>query len=161
MVWFGSLGVVLVYGVASQKYNLKPVSTLSARAEWVWQKVTGADPTQTASKVGRIVTTFVDLSGEVIDIPGDRWRSGGGLTVWGDSLLVLDRDGAIYRLTDNNTLEVTDIKVPGNGAADYIRVAAQPEYASLTHRLNTVKYNDIQHVETDKLHGLVLSYSFF
>lgn len=160
------LGVALLAaslgaGIVLERHRVEPLFKLTTRAEMGWIKLWGGDPMQTASRVGMVETAFFDLSGQIVELPGDRWRTGGGLTVWGDDLVHVNHDGTVSRLSKEMVLAPLDIDVPPNGADDYREVARRPEYSELTHELYGLRYNDIQYVNSASLQGLVLSYSFF
>jgi len=103
----------------------------------------------------RIITNFVNLSIEAIEIPGD--RTGGGMTTYRDMVLLLTGGGEIYRIENNNATRL-EIEVPNYGRDEYVR-ASKEDYPDVPFSQNWFRYNDILYFEEEHAGSLLISYT--
>ena len=63
-------------------------------------------------------------------MPDNDFMNGGGLTLWGDDVLVMHKSGRIHYLDEAaERLVVSAVLVPDNGHADYEALEETGEYA--------------------------------
>jgi cytochrome c2 len=86
---------------------------------------------------------------------------GGGLTSFGDDVLLLAYDGTVYAARSAGTLRATRISAPDNGRGAYAALASDPRYADFEFELKWFRYNDLLHVETPAGRSLFASYTEF
>ncbi|MEM8935436.1 MAG: PQQ-dependent sugar dehydrogenase [Pseudomonadota bacterium] len=153
-------GTGLLLGGAAYKYEIFPVYRVVEEIDAIINSDAAAANT-TAGRVARIETTFLRLAGQVVETPGLEYRPGGGLSVWGDHLLLVHYGGAIGAATKDGTFALTDIEPPDNGLDDLRAAAETPKYEGYTHRYIFHRFNDIEFVESDAVRGLLLSYTYF
>ena len=106
---------------------------------------------------------FLRLYSEQADISDRINRSGrgGGLTSFGDDLILLAHTGQIFAVHSANDIREIDMEVPENGFTAYRRVAESEEYGHLQHKLELFRFNDIQYYQTLKNRGFAISYTEF
>jgi len=118
-------------------------------------------PTPEQRAVARIESTFIRFNGTLYELPDSHFIAGGGLTVWNDTLLLVDREGTIWRFEDGRGLLPTAIGTPEHGDEAYAALSERPPYNEQTHKPRQLRYNDILFVETADFRGLLVSYNFF
>lgn len=118
-------------------------------------------PTPEQRAVARIESTFIRFNGALYDLPNSHFSAGGGLAVWDDTLLLVDKEGSVFRFEDGRGLIKTSIGTPEHGDEAYTTLAAQPPYNQQTHKPRQLRYNDILFVDTADFRGLLVSYNFF
>lgn len=89
---------------------------------------------------------------------------GGGLTSFGEDVLVLRYSGDVFAARSKNDSRKTSITAPGNNRAayknDYRALGADPDLGKPQARgLDYLRYNDILHFETPAWRGLIASYT--
>jgi cytochrome c2 len=106
---------------------------------------------------------FLRLYSEQIDIRDRLTRNGrgGGMTSFGDAILLLTYDGQVFDVHSANDIRNTNIRVPDNGFFAYQRAAETEEFKDLTHEFSLFRYNDILFYESESNRGLALSYTEF
>ncbi len=104
---------------------------------------------------------FLWLDGEIGTVPVERPGWGGGLTSFGDSVLLLTHEGRIFAARSASDIKETAIEAPENGFAAYRRAAKSERFKDLTHHFYRFRYNDILYYRSDYGHGLVASYTEF
>jgi cytochrome c2 len=104
---------------------------------------------------------FVRLQVEQGPVPVDRDGRGGGLTSFGDEVLLLTHEGRIFSASSWRDIEELEVETPDNGLAGYQRVSRTERYREFTHRPDWLRYNDILHYRTGTGQGLALSYTEF
>ena len=155
------LAIALVLcGFLVSRYSVGPFNKFANRIEKKLTESSG-QASDLEKRLSVIETTNVRLVGDVYDVPRDEFKSGGALAPWGDELLVMHRRGTIRRLVEGEGVFPTAISAPENGLKDYEKVARSEKYSSFFHRADRMRFNDLMHVDTPQLHGLIISYSFF
>lgn len=86
---------------------------------------------------------------------------GGGLTSFGDAMLLLTHDGQIFAVRSADDITKTNIAVPENGFTAYQRAAESDAFKDLTHNFSLYRYNDILYYNSDSNRGLAISYTEF
>ena len=163
-----SLGILLVFvlglaaagglGYYSHKLQLQPIYGLGERLDTKGRRVLGL-PTTTVSLVDTIDTIFLRLRGKSYLMPDNDFKNGGGLTVWGDDVLVNHKSGRVYYLDLEAGLTLSQIEMPDNGRAGY-EIMAEDKYPGRRTRSDALRYNDIEFIETDTLRGMIVSYTY-
>ncbi|MEL7114010.1 MAG: PQQ-dependent sugar dehydrogenase [Pseudomonadota bacterium] len=118
-------------------------------------------PTPEQAAVARIESTFIRFSGTLYELPNSHFNSGGGLTVWDDTLLLVDREGTVWRFEDGRGLRPTSIGTPEHGDEAYAALSQRAPYNQQAHKPHQLRYNDILFVDIPAFRGLVVSYNFF
>lgn len=109
-------------------------------------------------------TDIGETTGENRDpTTGERLSAaGGGLTSFGEDVLVLPYTGQIYAARSGSEIHATQVWGPQTNRADYLRVADDPQYEG---RYNfgraIIRYNDLQYFNTGTTQGLLASYVEF
>ncbi|HKK30681.1 MAG TPA: PQQ-dependent sugar dehydrogenase [Alphaproteobacteria bacterium] len=118
-------------------------------------------PTPEQRAVARIESTFIRFRGTIYGLPDSHYTGGGGLTVWNANLLLVDKEGTIWRFEDGEGLRQTRIVTPEHGDDAYAEIARTPPYDQLRHKPHQLRYNDILFVDMPEFRGLLISYNFF
>jgi len=106
---------------------------------------------------------FLRLYSNQTDI-SDRVRpggSGGGLTSFGNAVLLVSWDGQIFSARSSDEIKKTNIVAPDNGYSAYQRAAKSERFKDLNHNFGLFRYNDILFYESGNNRGLALSYTEF
>lgn len=114
--------------------------------------------TETHAMVDRIETTYLTMRGKVHLMPNNDFRNGGGLTLWGDDIIVMHSLGNIFVVDEETGFERMDIVQPENGLDAYIKLAAE-EYPDQFAKSGAIRFNDIEFVDSADFRGLLLSYT--
>jgi len=115
-----------------------------------------AEPDYYDSIFLRLYRTKTDISDRIV-----REGEGGGLTSFGDAVLLLTYDGQIFEIHSADDISDTKITVPDNGFAKHKRTASSEEFDQLTHNFRLHRYNDILFYHSGKNRGLAISYTDF
>lgn len=151
-----------IYLYATGDWDHTAANRLIARVETKIDELRDL-PSPEQSAFERIETTFIRFTGTLYQLPEEdrHWERGGGLAVWGDDLLLVDRRGVVFRFEDGTGLVRTDVETPEHGDEAYAELAALPAYSAQEHLVKTLRYNDILFVDTADFRGLLVSYTFF
>lgn len=88
--------------------------------------------------------------------------AGGGVTSFGDDVLVLPYTGQIYAARSGSDIRATNVWGPETHRADYLRVADDPQYEGrYTFGRAIIRYNDLLYFNTGNSQGLLASYIEF
>jgi hypothetical protein len=135
-----------------------PIIRDATRTLAVWL-AGGAPANAPASPVAReIDSIFLRLAVDRYQIPAARDGAGGGLTSFGDTLIVMPHDGRLFSFEDKK-LRLLSIRVPDNGLDALMARAATKEYAGLHFDFTKIRYNDILYYSENGSHGLVVSFT--
>ena len=105
---------------------------------------------------------FVTLKVEIGAVDLARPGSGGGMTSFGNEAVLLAYDGEIFSARSaKDIVKRANIEVPDNGYEAYRRVGSEPQYKSMPHAFDLLRYNDILYFHSDKQSGLAISYTAF
>jgi cytochrome c2 len=153
-------GTAAVTGYYVHKQRIEPAYSLAERAE-VWLRRKHKVGSDTEILVDHIETIFLNLTGRVHVMPDRDFKNGGALAVWGDDLIVLHKSGKVFWLDrdEEEGLVLSPLKLPDNGHEGYARLAAE-KYPGRPTRIDALRYNDIEFVETPERRGMLLSYTF-
>ena len=154
-------GVILasiVFGYFTHREQIAPLFGLAERAIVKGRRELGM-PTETVGTVARIETTYLTLKGTTYLMPDNDFLVGGALTTWRDEVLVLHQTGRILRLDENLGLVDTNLPIPDNNLDAYAALAAA-EYPDQFPRVDALRYNDIEFIDSAAFRGLVLSYTY-
>lgn len=108
-----------------------------------------------------IETTFLRLRGNSVSLPRVRPGSGGGLTSFGDDVVLVTHDGRIFAASGVSDVRLTGIAPPDNGFEAYRNISQSAAYKHQWHNLAIFRYNDIKHYEGESGSGFLLSYTEF
>ncbi|GHF63116.1 PQQ-dependent sugar dehydrogenase [Seohaeicola zhoushanensis] len=152
----------LVGGAYLATHHSEPIAAFYNKVAKKTGRLLGMEA-EKENTVGYIESTFLRFATKLYRLPDTNWKKGGGLTVMGDTLLLIIQDGRIYRFEDGKGLIQTGIEVPDNGFADYVDLVKQPEFSNQVHKPDSMRYNDILYVDSDAsgFRGLIISYTFF
>ncbi|MBS9402276.1 PQQ-dependent sugar dehydrogenase [Halomonas sp. TRM85114] len=108
-------------------------------------------------------TTFLRLQGDGVRLPVERDGSGGGMTSFGDVVLVITHEGKIIAARSADDVDETRIEPPENGFEEYVKVSEMAEYEDYDHApvFGRFRYNDLLFFETPDERGLAVSYTEF
>ncbi|WP_185958222.1 PQQ-dependent sugar dehydrogenase [Fodinibius sediminis] len=104
----------------------------------------------------RLYDTQTDISDRI-----SREGRGGGLTSFGDAVLLLTHDGQVLAVRSADDIRNTDVTVPDNGFQAYKQVTELEQYKNLSHNFKQFRYNDILFYESERHRGLAVSYTDF
>ncbi|MEL7834374.1 PQQ-dependent sugar dehydrogenase [Fodinibius sp. N2] len=104
----------------------------------------------------RLYSNQIDISDRI-----NREGRGGGLTSFGDAVVLLAHDGQIFAAYSADDIRNTDITVPENGFSAYQKAAELDEFKDLKHNFGLYRYNDILFYESERHRGLAVSYTEF
>lgn len=115
-----------------------------------------SEPTIPAEREVESIFLRLKLNTVLADMPAS--KVGGGLTSFGDELLLINQLGEIFLVRDD-AIEPTAISTPDNGLKDYIAAADNAEFAQFNINPKVIRYNDILYYRNEGEHGLVISYT--
>lgn len=156
-------GIALVAGLGgyySHKNRIEPVFSLTERVEVRLRRDLGIK-TDTELAMERIETIFLTLKGRVHVMPDRNFLNGGGMTLWGDDLIILHQSGKTFWLDRDQEegMQLSGLRAPENGVAAYITLAAE-KYPDGWPRVDAIRYNDIEFIDTPDHRGMVISYTY-
>lgn len=160
LVFLTVLLIGVTFGYFIKESSISFIDNLVFRVERKIGKLLG-HPTETEKLVRKVETTFVELHGKVFTLPKNDYINGGALTVWGDEILIIARDGTIYFLKDDEKIVRSSIEPPKNGYSAYQKAASSEKYAQYRHKFNQFRFNDIEFISSESLNGLATSYTFY
>lgn len=159
-----ALGFVAFFsGYTIGRYEIGPFE-LAQRAEYkffgtrfvVARKAAAVADWPTTAK--RIDSIFVDLDADIGLVPVERVGAGGGMTSFGDAVLLVTHEGGIFAIRSGESITPTSIVAPENGFDAY-KAAAEGELKGYSHNLSYFRFNDILHYQSDSARGLAVSYT--
>lgn len=103
---------------------------------------------------------FLGLRGDAVRVPTHRRNgNGGGLTSFGNEVLLLTFEGRLFAATGPDDLRELDIGIPDNGFEAYRRASESEEFKDYLFVLGNHRYNDIIHFDSQDRRGLAISYT--
>ncbi|MDN3522059.1 PQQ-dependent sugar dehydrogenase [Halomonas ramblicola] len=110
-----------------------------------------------------IKTIFLRLRGDGARVPVEREGNGGGMTSFGDTVLLVTHEGRIFSARSANDVRETSIKTPDSGFDGYVGVSEMAEYQDYDHAnvFGSYRYNDLLFFDTPAGRGLAVSYTEF
>ena len=102
---------------------------------------------------------FLLLGGEIGTVPVERSGTGGGLTSFGEAILLITHEGRFFAARSASDIRKLPIEAPSNGLAAYRKAAESERFKHLTHSFQKFRYNDILYFRSDVGHGLAVSYT--
>lgn len=153
----GVFGAVAVFGAyLAGRYELIPFRALRALEVRLfgsyWDR---------SLESARLTSIFVDLKAESALIPYDRLGTGGGLTSYGDDIVLVTYEGRIFTIRSSEEIVETSIEVPPYNFDAYEQVAKEDGNSHLEAFLAFFRYNDIATVSVRGRDALALSYTYF
>lgn len=88
-------------------------------------------------------------------------RNGGGLTSFGENVLLLAYNGKIYASSGPGDVRETAVMGPDNNQTAYQALPDNPDYADYSFHRGYLRYNDLMYVEAPSGPLLVASYTEF
>ena len=151
-------GVLVVIGAAMASARHPLLSQLGERAAKAHAKLSTA-----LFDAGRpppeIETTLLQIGiAQTIAVPAPRRGQGGGLTSFGQELVLLTNDGVVYAVNDG-VLARTGIEAPGNHHEAYLRAASDPKNGDYQFLPDRLRYNDILLFQAPQARYLIASYT--
>jgi cytochrome c2 len=86
-------------------------------------------------------------------------QTGGGLTSFGQDVLVLPYDGRVYAARSASEIRATDIVAPDNNRASLRALAKADGYEDYAVEADYLRYNDLLSYESQIGRGLIVSYT--
>lgn len=86
-------------------------------------------------------------------------ENGGGLTSFGDDVLLLPYNGRIYAARGADSIRDTGLAAPDNNRAAYQALEDDPAFAEYRFSPGYLRYNDLEYFRGDGRHGLIASYT--
>lgn len=163
----GFMGFVLFLGFMVNQHQIFPAK-LFARVNGKLQQFLPARAAPVPELAGTFRSTLIDLDlqSALINTGRDTTNgnllneSGGGLTSFGNDLLLLAYDGLVYAGSSPDTVRQTAVAGPDNNRAAYIEYAARPEHeGTYFFQLGYLRYNDLLHFSNTEGQGLIASYT--
>lgn len=162
-------GLVFLTGFAVGEYRFFPYSLLD-RVESKLRRIAGADgPDLQEEPVLQDTRTPTALLNLQIDVgrvetgrppqPNPIRQNGGGLTQFGEDVLLLAYNGRIYAASGPDTIRETGIVAPDNNRAAYQALEKDPDFARYNFNAHYLRYNDLEYFDTGSEKGLIASYS--
>lgn len=113
--------------------------------------------------IGHYDSIFLRLYNKKVNITDRLTRDGrgGGMTSFGDDILLLTYNGQIFQTNSVNDIRDTKIITPDNGFTAYEHVSKTEPYNQYTHKFRLFRYNDIMYYDSEENRGLAISYSEF
>ncbi len=145
--------ILLFSFIISLSLDLQAVEKPPANKHYKPSKKTGPTDISTVFIKLNVVKNVVKNK-----VRGSRPGKGGGLTSFGDELLLLTQDGTIF-LVSEDEITKTNIEAPDNGLQNYIVASRSEKYRNYEHNFGSFRYNDILYYSEASRHGLVLSYT--
>jgi len=152
-------GALVVAGYAVAYYDVAPYRWYFQRLEGQVFRVFSKEPARRHEK--SVETIFLQLEREIGVVPVERKGTGGGLTSFGDAVLLLTHEGKIFAARSAKQVSATSIETPENGYSAYVKAAQSERYRGYEHRFDRFRYNDILHYSTPGGQGLAVSYTEF
>ena len=162
-----SIGITFFSGYAIGRYELRPFTLVQNIEGTPIRKLLErlSRKLESLSRMGRPSTQFesifLSLNSESGTVPVERSGNGGGLTSFGDAVLLVTHEGKIFSARSAGEIEETAIEAPENGFSAYQRAAATERFSEYFHDFSRFRYNDILHYQSDSEQGLAVSYTEF
>lgn len=86
-------------------------------------------------------------------------ENGGGVTSFGEDVLLLPYNGRIYAASGAASIRDTGIKAPDNGRTEYQALRDDPAFAEYRFNPGYLRYNDVEYFHTGDAQGLIASYT--
>ncbi len=159
-------GLIYYLGFSSAERNIFPADIIRKAERKLTQPFTPADPPPVEPQ--RYASILVGLQSDVGVVPtglGGRrdvglYEKGGGLTSFGEDVLLLPYTGEIFAARSGSEIRKTGVTAPDNGRAAYLALA-DAEGDRLAFHLGYLRYNDILHYDGPVGRGFIVSYSEF
>lgn len=150
-------------GYAIGRYEIGPF-TLAQRAEYKifgvrFERAAERDKKQDwRAATKQLESIFINLDADIGSVPITREGAGGGLTSFGDVVLLVTHEGSIFAASSGADIVETSILAPENGFSAY-QAAAEGPLKDYRHNLEYFRFNDILYYSSGANAGLALSYT--
>lgn len=151
------LVAVYLLGTFATHFGLFPYPAIRDASQALVVLVNGP-PDEPEVAPRELDSIFVRLAVATYEVPAARPGAGGGLTSFGDALVVMPHDGRLFSF-ENDELRLLPIRVPDNGLDSLMARAETESYAGLEFSFDKFRYNDILYYRDASAHGLVLSFT--
>ncbi|WP_417607145.1 hypothetical protein [Primorskyibacter flagellatus] len=145
-------------GYFSHREQIAPLYGLAERVIRKVRREIGM-PSETAVRVQRVETAFLTLLGTTYTRDDNDFLNGGGLTQWGEDVLMINHHGTIYYLEEGNGLIESGIRPPETGIAGYVALAAE-KYPDQWAKEDALRFMDIEFIDSEAFRGLISSYTY-
>jgi cytochrome c2 len=112
-----------------------------------------------AEETSRIDTIFLSFDADIGFAPVSSPGAGGGLAPFGQSVIVLAHDGAVFAASSSRDIRRLRVETPDNGLAAYRALAATPEGRAEGHQPSYLRFNDIRIADRPQGRTMFVSYS--
>jgi cytochrome c2 len=159
----GAMGIcfslLFVAGFVARAKGLSPAEFLERVESKLGGPFAEAPPEHEESKSKAFPTIFFPLEGKVGSVPVTREGAGGGVTSFGDAILLLTHEGKIFSARSADSIVETTIEVPDNGLSDFMAASKFERYRGYWFIFPYYRYNAILHYSTPEQHGIAISYT--
>lgn len=165
LITIGFLSFVFFLGFVSGERSVGPHVFFGKVTGKLESMFFAGPPAQLESTVYN--SALVRLASEVVLVDTGRDRTqhnplaenGGGLTSFGDDVLLLPYNGTLYAATGTGDLRATNVEVPDNNRAAYQALADDPDWEDYSFHRGYLRYNDIMAYQAPSGSGLIASYT--
>ena len=148
-----SVAVAFVGGFYTVHMKLPPYKIYRAVTK------TAAQQGQSVDRVLSTIFLNLDIKKNVAHtIKTTRRGSGGGLTSFGDQVLVMNHQGHIYHIMDESADRIA-IEPADYHFDEYVEASETDKYKDMWHRFNYFRYNDILYLTSAESQHLAVSYT--
>ncbi|NNL89937.1 MAG: hypothetical protein HKP25_12770 [Marinicaulis sp.] len=164
---FGAIAAIFLFyaGYAIGRYEVGPFKD-AQRGEYkifgTRLEEAGRDAVKTGwlENTDQLTSIFFKLDVSAGEIPVSREGSGGGITSFGNDILLVAHTGEIFAIGSASDYRKVNIARPDTGYEQY-KAAAEGRFSHLRHAVHYFRVNDILHIDEDQLRGLALSYTYW
>lgn len=157
------IGFAAIAGYVIGQYQIFPFSYIKL-AEQSFKKAyrVVAPVEQSTHRQLSAESILLKLAGDGVLVPIELpQRGGGGLTSFGDSVVLLTREGTFFSARSADDLELLAIQAPDNGWRAYADLAELPQYSDYVIEPQVIRYNDVEYFDAADSRGLAISYTEF
>ncbi len=156
-------GIVAFGGYLVSQYQVFPFSYMNMAEQAFKGLYRAAIPAERPThKQLSAESIFLRLQGDGVLVPvALPARGGGGMTSFGDSVVLITREGTLFSARSARDLELLNIEAPDNGWRAYAALADSPQYSEYKIHPQVIRYNDVEFFKTSDGKGLAISYTEF
>ena len=141
LILLAAAGAVLAGGYVLAFYEVPPLYKIVGKVDRKTREILFPQAAEEAGSTFFRETTFLNLLGQVVEIPRESWLSGGALEPWSDEeLAAIVREGTIFAITREGEIAAAPIVPPETGFEAYV---AAVEARGLRRRDHDFRFNDM------------------
>jgi cytochrome c2 len=108
---------------------------------------------------GIVESIFFPLTSRAVDVPVERSGAGGGLTSFGDAVVLLTHEGRFFAARSADKVSRLSIEAPENGYSDFVAASKLERYKDYWFIFDFFRYNAIMYFSANGKQGLAISYT--